>query len=60
MLRTFTGETLQVKVLVLHPEDLALTWLPALVALNQGLLRGVVVRVLGMSHCMRRKNKRYN
>lgn len=56
---TFTGETLQVKVFVLHPEDLAFTWLPALVALNQGLLAGVVVCVLGMRHCSRWKNKRY-
>lgn len=49
--RTFTGEALEVEVLVLHPQHLALTWLPALVALNQGLLCGVVVCVLRMSHC---------
>lgn len=30
----FTCEALEVKVLVLHPEHLALTWLPTLVALN--------------------------
>lgn len=51
---TFTGEALEVKVLVLHAEHLALTWLPTLVALNQGLLCGVVVCVLRMSHCKRR------
>lgn len=46
----FTGEALEVKVLVLHPQHFAFTWLPALVALNQGLLCGVVVCVLRMSH----------
>lgn len=50
---TFTGEALEVEVLVLHPQHLALTWLPALVALNQGLVCGVVVCVLCMSHCKR-------
>lgn len=50
---TFTGEALEVKVLVLHPQYLTLTWLPTLVALNQGLLCGVVVCVLRMSHCKR-------
>lgn len=50
---TFTGEALEVEVLVLHPQHLALTWLPTLVALNQGLVCGVVVCVLRMSHCKR-------
>lgn len=50
---TFTGEALEVEVFVLHPQHLALTWLPALVALDQGLLCGVVVCVLRMSHCNR-------
>lgn len=50
---TFAGEALEVEVLVLHPQHLALTWLPTLVALNQGLLCGVVLCVLRMSHCKR-------
>lgn len=39
------------KVFVLNPQHLALAWLPALIALDQGLLRGVVLRILRMSHC---------
>lgn len=50
---TFTGEALEVEVLVLNSQNLALTWLPTLVALNQGLLCGVVVCVLCMSHWKR-------
>lgn len=50
---TFTGEALEVEVLVLHSQHLALTWLPTLVALDQGLLGRVVVCVLRMSHCKR-------
>lgn len=49
--RTFAGEALEVEVLVLHPQHLPFTWLLALVALDQGLLCGVVACVLRMSHC---------
>lgn len=51
---TFTGEALEVEVLVLHSEHLTLAWLPTLVTLNQRLLCGGVVCVLRMSHCKRR------
>lgn len=54
---TFTGETLQVEVLVLHPEDLAPTWLLTLVAVNQGLLCGGLVCVLSVSHYQRETKK---
>lgn len=38
-------------MLVLHSQHLAFTWLSTLVALDQGLLGGVVLCVLRMSHC---------
>lgn len=44
------------EVLVLHSQHLTLTCLSTLVALDQGLLCGVVVCVLRMSHCERRHN----
>lgn len=40
-------------MLVLHSQHLAFTWLSTLVALDQGLIAGVVVCVLRMSHCKR-------
>lgn len=40
-------------MLVLHSQHLAFTWLSTLVALDQGLLTGMVVCVLRMSHCKR-------
>lgn len=49
--RTFTGEALQMEVLVLHPQHLPLAWLPTLVALDERFLFGVMVCVLRMSHC---------
>lgn len=51
--RTFAGEALKVEVLILHPQHLALTWLPTLVALDQGLICGVMLCVLRMGHCKR-------
>ena len=48
--RTFAGEALEVEVLALHPQHLPFTWLLALVARDQGLLGGVVLGVLRMSH----------
>lgn len=47
---TFAGEALKVEVLALHPQHLPFTWLLTLVALDQGLLCGLVVCVLRMSH----------